>query len=129
MLRLTLQETFIELHLLTTQGKLQKVGSKTDIGAEIRDACVFGTKWPIQFPTGAPSAGPGVGGRDPSEDPKSRLPAEILAMTTDAGYLQFLYARDCDEQGQVDFVVSKRRIDNRGVHPSHLGKGMAVDPQ
>ena len=96
------------------------MGSKTDIGAEIRDACVFGAKRPIQFSTGSP-------GMSPSEDRKCRLPAEILAMTTDAGYLQFLYARDCEEQGQVDFVVSKRRIGSRGVHPSHLGKCIAVD--
>jgi hypothetical protein len=120
------QETFIELHILTEAGKLQKVGCKTDIRAEIRDARAFGSQRESTV-SGASQNGSSNGNHH--DDVKLRLPADILAMTTDSGHLQFVYAKDCSEQGQVDFIVSKRRIDSRGVHPTHLGKSIAVDPQ
>ncbi|KAF8544952.1 hypothetical protein BDD12DRAFT_722887 [Trichophaea hybrida] len=119
-------ETFIELHLLTESGKLQKVGSKTDFRAEIRDARVFGSQRESNL-SGLP--------RDESmssygsEDFKRRLPADILVLTMSSGHLAFVYAKDTPEQGHVEFIISMKRIDSKGVHPTLLGKSITVDPQ
>ena len=59
---------------------------------------------------------------------RARLPADILVLTLDSGLLAFVYAKDSRERGEVEFVVSTKRIDSRGVHPTHLGKSIAVDP-
>ncbi|KAA8910553.1 hypothetical protein FN846DRAFT_775050 [Sphaerosporella brunnea] len=115
-------ETFIELHILTEAGKLQKVGCKTDIRAEIRDARSFGSQ---RESTLSAASHNGTSNGSHHED----LPADILVMTTDSGQLQFVYARDCLEQGQVDFIISKKQIDLKGVHPNHLGRSIAVDPK
>lgn len=62
-------------------------------------------------------------------DNKPILPPHILALTLDSGHLAFVYAKDSNVQGEVDFVVSMKRIDSKGVHPVHLGKSIAVDPR
>ncbi|TGZ78548.1 hypothetical protein EX30DRAFT_350943 [Ascodesmis nigricans] len=98
-----------------------------DFHADIRDAKVI---------VGAPRH-PGVDVEAPqassssSQETKLRtdLPPDILVLTLDSGYMAFVYARNCSQQGQVDFVVSKQRIDSRGRHPTHLGKSVAVDPR
>jgi hypothetical protein len=120
------QETFIELHLLAESGKLQKVGSKTDFRAEIRDARVFGSQRESNL-SGLPRDE--SMNSDGNEDFKHRLPADILVLTMDSGHLAFVYAKDSPEQGQVEFIISMKRIDSKGVHPTHLGKSIAVDPQ
>lgn len=63
------------------------------------------------------------------DDNKAILPPHILALTLDSGHLAFVYAKDSDVQGEVDFVVSMKRIDSKGVHPTHLGKSIAIDPR
>lgn len=114
------QETFVELHLLTGAGKLQQQGIKTDFHADIRDAKVFGT------PRTSDIDGPASNNRVDATSPQ---PPDILALTLDSGHLAFVYAQSCSEQGQVKFIVSKQRIDSRGIHPTHLGKSIAVDPR
>jgi hypothetical protein len=92
----------------------------------IRDARVFGLQRRSNL---SGVLGNNFLGADENEDVKSGLPPEILAMTLDSGHLAFMYAKSLPESEQVDFVVSKRRIDSKGVHPRNLGKSVAVDPQ
>ena len=68
----------------------------------------------------------GAGG---DEDKKPLLPPHILVLTLDSGHLAFIYAKSSDEQGEVNFVVSMKRIDQKGIHPENLGKSIAVDPR
>lgn len=116
----------MELHLLTEGGTLQQAGSKTNFHADIRQARVFGSQ-----------RRPNMSGVDQSvsiddhesQDIKLHLPADILALTMDSGHLAFVYAKNCNEQGQVEFIISRKRIDSRGAHPTHLGRLIAVDPR
>lgn len=62
-----------------------------------------------------------------AEDTKELLPPHILALTLDSGYIGFLYA--VTKGDEVEFVMSTRRIDAKGVHPKNLGKSLAVDPK
>lgn len=119
------------MHLLTDARKLLKVGSKTGFGAEIRDAKVFGTQRKVN-PSGVRRGDVLRKIKDEGEEDDGQMrnhPPDILALTLDSGELAFLYAKDSSEQGQVEFVESRRRIGMRGVHPSHLGKSIAVDPR
>lgn len=132
------QETFIELHFLTEDGKLRQVGSKTDFQADIRHAKVFGSprkhfysaqdaifqqELASQLQDDVAMRGEG------NDDNKPILPPHILALTLDSGHLAFVYAKDSNVQGEVDFVVSMKRIGSKGVHPTHLGKSIAIDPR
>ena len=63
------------------------------------------------------------------EDNKPLLPPQILVLALDSGHLAFIYAKSSDEQGEVNFVVSMKRIDQKGIHPENLGKSIAVDPR
>lgn len=65
-----------------------------------------------------------------SEDSKKILPPQILALTLDSGHLAFLYAVNRDsEEKKIEFVLSTKTIDSKGVHPRHLGKSLAIDPR
>lgn len=114
------------------------MGSKTDFQADIRHAKVFGSpgkhfssaqdsivqqKFGSQLQDDVAMRGEG------DVDSKPILPAHILALTLDSGHLAFVYAKDSNVQGEVDFVVSMKKIDSKGVHPVHLGKSIAVDPK
>ncbi|KAF8423083.1 hypothetical protein EV426DRAFT_534536 [Tirmania nivea] len=114
-------ETYIELYLLNDDGKLRRVATKSDFQADIRHAKVFAT--------GTGSVGDaGVLSDDVmAEDTKGLLPPHILALTLDSGHLGFLYA--VTKGDEVEFVMSTRRIDTKGVHPKNLGKSLAVDPK
>ena len=61
------------------------------------------------------------------EDTKKLLPPHILALTLDSGYIGFLYAVTKDDE--VEFIMSKVKIDEKGVNPKTLGKSLAVDPK
>lgn len=61
------------------------------------------------------------------EDTKGPLPPQMLALTLDSGQLGFLYA--ISRGKDVDFILSTRKIDSKGVHPKHLGKSLAIDPR
>lgn len=121
-----MQETFIELSVLTGSGKLKKVGSKTDFRADIRDARVFGSLRESNF-SGMPVP-PKPPNPDRPDAVRARSPPDILALTLDSGLLAFVYAKDSRERGEVEFVVSTKRVDSRGVHPTILGKSISVDP-
>jgi len=62
-----------------------------------------------------------------AEDTKGLLPPHILALTLDSGHMGFLYA--VTKGDEVEFVMSTRRIDTKGVHPKNLGKSLAFDPK
>ena len=105
-----------------------KVGSKTDFRAEIRDVKTFGAKRRVN-PGGVEAWGEPRKIKDEEGVVKRvDLPADVLAVTLDSGEMAFLYARHSEEQGQVGFVESRMKIGSRGVHPSHLGKSIAIDP-
>lgn len=118
--------TFIEIHLLTSRGILQKVGCKADFHAEIRAANAFGSR--------RKSSLSGVQNRDvaavaeSSKDSKIGLPADILVISLDSGHLAFIYAKNYPIHDGVDFVLSTRRVGSRGLHPKSLGASIAVDP-
>ncbi|KAI5814271.1 hypothetical protein BZA77DRAFT_107589 [Pyronema omphalodes] len=118
-------ESFLELHLLTESGKLQKVGSKTDFRATIRDARVFGSQRESNL-SGIP--------RDDSmngvhhEDRALGLPPDVLVLTMDSGNLAFVYAKEAAETGEVEFVINMIRIGDKGTNPTFLGKSITVDP-
>ncbi|RPA94452.1 hypothetical protein L873DRAFT_1830268 [Choiromyces venosus 120613-1] len=145
-------ETFIELHLLTDDGKLRQVGSKTDFQANIRHARVFGSprknfhspqdaifkqELATQSQDDVVMHGVGEGGVNggmlsgaaEGDDSKPLLPPHILALTLDSGHLAFVYAKNSEEQGEVNFVVSMKRIDQKGIRMETLGKSIAVDPR
>ncbi|KAG0644801.1 hypothetical protein HOY80DRAFT_1006716 [Tuber brumale] len=145
-------ETFIELHLLTDDGKLRQVGSKTDFQANIRHARVFGSprknfhspqdaifkqELATQSQDDVVMRGAGEGGVNSGilpgaaegDDTKPLLPPHILALTLDSGHLAFVYAKSSEEQGEVNFVVSMKRIDQKGIRTETLGKSIAVDPR
>ncbi|PWW76411.1 hypothetical protein C7212DRAFT_357349 [Tuber magnatum] len=145
-------ETFIELHLLTDDGKLRQAGSKTDFQASIRHARVFGSprrnfhspqdaifkqELATQSQDDVVMRGVGEGGVNggilpgaaEGDDPKPLLPPHILALTLDSGHLAFVYAKSSEEQGEVNFVVSMKRIDQKGIRTETLGRSIAVDPR
>lgn len=62
-----------------------------------------------------------------AEDTKRKLPPHILVLTLDSGYIGFLYA--VTKGDEVDFIMSTRKIDEKGVKPKTLGKSLAVDPK
>lgn len=93
------------------------MGCKTDFRGQIRDACVFGSQRESRFEAAS------------NAEVKLASPADLLVLTMDSGHLAFIYARDSQEQGQVDFKVSTKHLDSRGVKPSNLGRIVAVDPQ
>lgn len=140
------------MHLLTDDGKLRQVGSKTDFQANIRHARVFGSPrknfhspqdaiFKQELATqsqedvamrGIAEGGVNSGmlpGAAEGDDSKPLLPPHILALTLDSGHLAFVYAKSSEEQGEVNFVVSMKRIDQKGIRMEILGKSIAVDPR
>lgn len=131
-------EAFIELHILTEDGKLRQVGSKTDFQADIRHARVFGSPRKHFYSAQDAIFRQGLASQlqddtdmrgDGEDTSKQMLPPHILALTLDSGHLAFIYAKDSEIQGEVEFVVSMKRIDENGVHPAILGKSVAIDPR
>lgn len=108
------------MYLLGDDGKLRKVATKSDFQADIRHARVFATT------SGYEESSSFLDNDVMAEDTKGLLPPHILVLTLDSGHMGFLHAVSKGEE--VEFNLSTRKIDAKGVHPKTLGKSLAVDP-
>ena len=141
---LYLQTSFIQIKELRSNGLLQDVITKSDFGAKIRHARVFGEpRKPISQGLDEPIKReddmsdiemPDSMTRSISGFPRasrgrpSNIPPQILVLTLDSGDLLFLYATESQEHG-IQFITYRKPLPNYRSQLEQVGKHIAVDPR